>query len=184
LSAGKAVQDFIAVLRTIPAETIAPDRIGLSGPAHAPDLPLLAVSLAPSREAPIGIGGVVGLSRLDEQWTTTTGTRTSGRLHLDIWAATTNGINQLAEAVIALVDSSAAALRDRGFIRFETGAIRPAEGLLLADSTTALRAGFDFSIVHEDIAGLVSGPGGNIREIDVAIDSQFNQNFTITKKEA
>jgi len=146
-------------------------------------LPLIAVALSAAREAPTGIGGVAGLAFGGAQWTTTGGTRMAGRLQIEMWTAAVAQMNQLTDAVLTLVSSSAAALASSGFIAFETAAIHAAEGILLADSSTALHMILEYSIVHEDIASVVTGPGGTISEIDIGINGQFNEHMTL-KKEA
>lgn len=179
LGANKAIQDLVAALKNIPAAVIAPERIGQPRPARALDLPAIAVSIGPVREGPIGIGGVVGMAFDGARWTTTTGTSFSGLLQTEIWAADSGKASEIADAVFAVLAGSAAALRDSGFIRLTTEAIRPMETVALADATSSVRAVLEFSVVHEEIAGLVTGPGGIIREIDVEIDSQFNEKMTV-----
>ncbi len=179
MSASKAIQDIIEILKGVPAAVIGPDRIGFSGPAAGADLPVIAVAVSGAREGPAGIGAVAGLASSGGQWTTTTGTRTAGQLRIELWTAGVASMNQLTSAVLTQLAASGAALNSSGFTAFETAAIRAAEGMRLPDSTTALRAVLEYSIVHEEVTSVVSGPGGAIKEIDVAIDGQFNEQMTV-----
>lgn len=182
MSASKAAQSIIGVLKGIPAGLIGPDRIGFSGPAQATDLPLVAVALGPVREPPIGIGGTAGLAFDGAQWIASTGTRISGQLRVEMWTAGVVQMNALVDGVLAFLEDSTAALHANGFTAFQTAAIRATEGLLLADQTPALHATLEYSIVHEDVTTLTTGAGGIIREIDVAIDGQFDENMIVKQE--
>jgi hypothetical protein len=179
LAASAAIRSFITILSALPAAVIDPARIEQSGPTTAADLPRIAVSLAQVKEGGIGIGGVVGLQFDGAQWITSAGARTSGLLQLEIWAAGVPDVTQISDAVLDLLASSSGTLVTGGFVRFETEAIRPAEAVLLSDSSAAMHRMLHFSVVHEDIATLAIGPGGTIQEIDVEINGQLNQKLTV-----
>jgi hypothetical protein len=179
LSATTAVQEMIAILKGLAAGVISPDHIGFSGPAVAADLPTIAVALSATREAPVGIGGLAALSPSGAQWSTSTGTRTVGQMQIELWAAGIAAMNQLTPAILTLLDSSGATLAANGFTAFGTAAIRAAEGIQLPDSTGALHAVLEYSMVHDETSTAVSDPAGNIKEIDVTIDGQFNEQMTL-----
>jgi hypothetical protein len=165
-------------LKTIPTG-IGADRIGRAGPLAAADLPRIAIALDQVRESVTGVGAVTSVSFDGAQWNTVSGARVSGLLQIHIWAAGAAEITQVVEAVSTFLDSSFGALAAAGFAVFETQAIRPAEGLRLADDSPALHTTLEFSIVYERVATLASGPGGRIAEIDVTIDGQLNETMTV-----
>lgn len=179
MAASTAIQSFITILSTLPAAVIQPDQIGQLNPAAAGDLPRIAVSFAQVKEGGIGIGGTVGLAFDGSQWITSTGTSASGVLQVEIWAAAIAQMTQIADAVLALLAGSATTLFNSGFVRFETQTLRAAETVLLSDSTPAFHRVLEFSVVHEEVATLATGPGGTIQEIDVGINGQLNETLTI-----
>jgi len=179
LAASQAIQSFIAILQKIPPATIAADHIGLVGPAQAGDMPLIAVSLLAAAESPIGIGGVAGIGFDGAQWTVSTGTRTTGQMQVDIWAANAAAMNQISGAISTLLAGASADLTNAGFVLFQTAATIPGTGMQLSGGGAGLHTALTFSIVHEDIASPVIGPGGEIHEVDVTIDSQFHETMTL-----
>jgi hypothetical protein len=179
LPVGTAIQSFVTILQKIPAAVIQPNHIGQVGPALAADMPLIAVSLDAVNESPIGIGGVVGLAFDGAQWIVSSGTRVSGLLRAEIWAANAVTMNQVINGLNTTLSAAGPDLVNAGFTSFQTQSAGGAEGIQLPDSSGALHATLDFSIVHEDIASPVIGPGGTIKEIDVTIDSQLNQVMTL-----
>ena len=179
MSANTAIRSFITILGALPAGVIDPNRIGQSGPGGATDLPRIAVSLERVKESGIGIGGAVGLAFDGAQWITTTGTRASGLLRLEIWTAGATGMTQIADAVLTLLAGSGATLFTSGFVRFETETLRSAEAVSLGDLSAAIHRTLEFSVLHEDIATLTTGPGGVIKEIDVGINGQLNEKLIV-----
>lgn len=180
MAASIAIQSFITILSTLPAAVIQPSQIGQLTPSATGDLPRIAVSFAKVKEGGIGIGGTVGLAFDGSQWITSTGTSASGVLQVEIWTAAIAQMNQIADAVLALLADSATALFNGGFVRFETQTLRSVETVLLIGSNNpALHRVLEFSVVHEDVATLATGPGGTIQEVDVTINSQFNEKLTV-----
>ena len=179
MSANTAIRTFITILGALPAGVIDPNRVGQSGPGVAADLPRIAVSFEQVRESGIGIGGVVGLAFDGAQWITSTGTRASGLLRVEIWTADEPGMSKIADAVLTLLAASRDTLFTSGFARFETRALHSAEAVSLRDVSGAVHRALEFSVVHEDVATLATGPGGVIKGIDVAINGQMNEKLTV-----
>jgi len=57
--------------------------------------------------------------------------------------------------------------------------LHSAEAVSLRDVSGAVHRALEFSVVHEDVATLATGPGGVIKGIDVAINGQMNEKLTV-----
>jgi hypothetical protein len=183
VGAWKAVQDFLSILKLVPA-SLPVDHIGLGLPIQEADLPALVVAISEVKEMSTGLGGLVSLEKIAaDQWKETRGSRSSGLMRIEIWDSTAEKIMELTNAVFAHLDASEAQVKSAGFLKFTTQEVRPIEEVKLGVSESkALRTAIGISIVYEEIKSSTTKPGGIIKEINVGIRGQFVESMNIHKQ--
>ena len=183
MGAWKAVQDFVGILKLIPASVLPQSHIGVGLPVKEADLPALVVAISEVKEMATGLGGLVSLEKVaGEQWKEVLGSMSSGLLMIEVWAATAEKILELTNAVFQHLETSKAKVSGAGFLKFANQEVRPIEEVKLGSSDSkALRMAIGFSIIYEEVKSSTTGPGGNIKEIHVDIHDQFDESLNIHK---
>jgi hypothetical protein len=182
LSALQAVSKFIQVLQGIPAAVIIPDHIGLRRPTGTADLPMIAVSIANARESPVGIGQHVALTRIGaEEWATTSGSRCTGELQAELWAANATAataISTMTSAVLGRLNEQAAALRIAGFVDLSLKSLGPAQPATVGPHG-AFMMPLVFETTYEDLATPPPGGEGIIRTVHVGLTGELEESMEI-----
>jgi hypothetical protein len=176
----QAVLSFVQVLQGLPSGVIATDRIGMRRPASASELPMIAVSLAAVRESPVGIGRHVALARVGpEAWATTSGSRCTGELHAELWAAGAAEISTLTSAVLDRLDAQASAARTGGFVDLSLRGLGPAQPAA-AGAGAALMMPLVFDITFEHLQTPPPGGEGIIRTVHVDLTGEHAESLDVT----
>lgn len=170
---------MIQVLKLIPESVIPANHIGMRIPSRRQDLPAIVIAIGEVKESPIGIGEMVGMQRVsDNQWIEVTGSKTSGLLSIEIWAASEEEMNEVTGTVFQIVEASEGKLRGMGFIKFGNSELKPVENVTVARQG-AVRRVIRYSIIYEEIKVSTVGPGGIIRQVHVEIDDQFQEKMDL-----
>lgn len=181
MSALQAVLKLVQTLRGLPSSVIAAERIFLTRPAKAADLPMIAISMAAARESPVGIGRHVDLSETaPEEWATTTGTRAKGELHAELWVASATEAMTLANAVLARIDDQAAAMRAGGFLDLSVTTLGPAQPML-AGTDAALMMPLVFATTFENLVTPPPGGEGTIKTVHVDLTGEIGETMDIRR---
>jgi len=181
VSALQAVLKFVQMLRGLPSGVIAADRIFLTRPAKAADLPMIAVSMAAARESPVGIGCHVDLREAaPAEWATTNGTRARGELHAELWTGSATEAMTLANAVLARIDDRAAALRADGFLDLSITTLGPAQPML-AGADAALMMPLVFATTFENLVTPPPGGEGTIKTVHVDLTGEIGETMDIRR---
>jgi hypothetical protein len=182
VAAWKSVQEFVKVLKLIPPGVVPTDHIGLERPSKETDLPAVVAWVSQLKEANVGVGGLPSSRKVDaDHWEDVRVSRATGALAVEIWAATSGKVIEIADALFQRLETSAVDLRDKGFIRFDHREVNPIEETKLGVDETkkALRMSLAFSIVFEDVRTETIGPDGIIRKVHVEINNQFQEKLDI-----
>ena len=177
MSAWQAIQSLVGVLRRIPAGVVPPDHIGPSRPRAPAGLPAIAVAAHEVRESVSGVGGVVSSRRISETlWSSASGRTTTGRFELEGWAANEAAMTRLADAVFAVLGGPPETMAAAGFVRLTTTSVGPVDGARMAGAgPVVLRLPIGCSFVFEAVVPEETGPGGIIRQVQVAIEDGFDE---------
>jgi hypothetical protein len=175
LAALEARSQLVAILQGLSPAIIAPDRIGLGRPADASELPTIAVAIANAREFPVGVGSHVALVEIaPEQWASTTGRGVECEIQLELWAADAARISALANAVVARIETQAAALREVGFVKLSLRSFGPAQHMPLGNEPAKMMP-LAYAARFESL--VTPGPSGEdvIRTVHVELPGEIGE---------
>jgi len=179
VAALEAGSSFVAMLKGLPAGTVAADRIGLGRPATASELPMIAVAIADAREFPVGIGSLVQLAQITPgQWATTTGLGVDCEIRVEIWAADAASISSLTNVVVARVQAQAAALRDAGFLKLSLRSFGPAENPPLGNDPAKMMP-LSYAARFESLVTPAPSGEGVIRTVHVELPGEIGETMDI-----
>lgn len=182
MAAWSALLEVVQILKLIPAGVVAASHIGLARPSKAADLPAIVAVVNEIKESTIGIGGLASNERIDaDHWRDVSGSRATGTMLLEIWAATPEKVIEVADAVFQRMKDAATDLREKGFIRFDHREVRPIEEsrLGLDEAGRAFKMAVGFAIIYEEIKTDTVGPGGIIKRVHVEINDSFQEEMDI-----
>lgn len=181
MSAYRAVQDIVDVLRLIPEAVVPHSRIGSISPTKKAELPAVVATLSEAAEVPIGIGRLEGLGRIsDDEWSEATGTRTTGRIAIEILAENAATVETITGRVTDLLIDPAHSLA-RGFLKLSLSAVGAVgeTGIGRNQNVAAFSRVLEYHAVHEHITRADPGPGGIIDEIQVDMHDEFHESFDV-----
>jgi hypothetical protein len=175
------IERLAGVLASQPDPVLAAGRIGARRPASTADLPALTVGVVVETERLRGLGREL---RLDEpSGQTVLGDLYAGVLHLEVWATSSAGLEQLATRIHRRLTPLLQATRDRGFLRLRPVRIDPAEQTL---SQPTVGGGFlvwrqllEYEFACEVQETPTSSEGGPIRRVNVDIGDGLVEAFSV-----
>ncbi|MBI4873170.1 MAG: hypothetical protein HY822_00910 [Acidobacteria bacterium] len=182
MAAAKAMAEFAELLRSAPGVPVAGSRVGRKRPETGGDVPCVVLGLGEMEQSPAGIGRwIAARPQREDLWVETRGTRWSGLLAVEAWAAAGEAAAALADAVSRAVEESPELAARKGFLLLEEREAMSVDSVKLSDQTFASRAGLVYRMIHEQSTSQETGPGGIVELIHVDLDSEFGEHFDIRK---
>ena len=173
MSAWHALQDLQVLLGEIPTATLPAGRCSIARPVAATELPAIAVAAAEVVDVSPGLGGLVEPRRLPGS-ATTTASRCSGVLLIELWTADAATMNELAEATVAALAPSALALAQRGFSNLGLRSIGPSDSTALGDDD-ARRMSIACAFAHEVVTPASEETEGLITTVHVEFIDELHE---------
>ncbi len=166
MTAWQAVQSLISLL-----EGTAP-HVSARRPSAAGDLPGVTVAVSEASDSGSGLGSLVETRKLsDTAWSSVTASRCTGVFALELWAADTNAVNSLADAVMNKL------IPDDAFLRLNVQSVGPIDvaPLGFGGTATALKLPIGVAFVHETPLSEDIGPGGIVKTVHVELSDDFHE---------
>jgi len=179
MSAWQAIQKLQLLLGEIPSDTLPVGHCSTARPSATSDLPAVVVSAEDVDEISAGLGGLVATRRLPGPgWESSTATRCSGVLAVELWTATAAAMVELADATFQALRSTPAGLAQTGFTSLTVRSIGPSEQAPLGE-TGALRMAVRCSFSHETVTTGAADTEGLIRTVHVELIDELHEGMEI-----
>jgi hypothetical protein len=173
------INDIIELLKLFLEDMMPSGHIGQGRPGRKQDLPTIAVSIGEIKESPIGIGGMIGIQREEEdQWIEKRGSRISGLLFIEVWATDKTEAMGIANALFQSFEDSKKEIRERGFIQFAEREIRTIEDSAI-DNHNAVKMVTVYSVTYETVA-ILEPEEGVISQVHVKITDGFTEEMDLS----
>lgn len=175
MSAWLAIQKLQSLLAEIPVDVLPAGHCTTTRPAATSELPAIAVSADDVAETSAGLGGHVGTRRLPgPAWASSTATRSTGTLGVELWAVGATAMGALAEATFSALRATPTALAEAGFERLTVRSVGPGEQLALGDAD-ALRMAIGCAFSHEAVPPAAAETEGLIRTVHVELTDELHE---------
>lgn len=173
MSAWQAIQQLQGLLGDIPPGVLPAGHCSTARPSAASQLPAAVLSADDVEEISAGLGGLVGAGPPPVTGSSTA-TRCSGILAVELWTTSAGAMDDLAEATFTALRSTPAGLAETGFTRLTVRSLGPSESAPLGQGA-ALRMPIRCAFAHESVTPAPAVTEGLIRTIHVELIDELHE---------